>query len=72
MRLLRRDTEVLQTSGCGDDGHHLVLPHQFLVGGCVEVAQNQFACLSDGVCREDHVVGAVFLLCIIIMKHQLL
>jgi hypothetical protein len=72
MRLLRWNLEVLQSSGCRDYGLDLMLAHEFLIGGCVEVTEYEFACLSDGVCGENYVVGAVFLLCIIIMKHELL
>lgn len=57
--------------GC-DDGLNVVLAHEFGVSGGVEVSEHEFASSCLWVCGEDDVVGAVVLLSIIIMKHQLL
>lgn len=63
---------MLQTGGGSDDGPDIVLPHKFLVGGCVEIAEEELAHSRVGIGREYDMVGLVFLLSIIIMKHQLL
>ena len=72
MGLVGCDLEVLKTGGGSDDGPDIVLPHKFLVGGRVEVAEEELAHPRVGVGRQDDVMGLVFLLNIIIMKHQLL
>ena len=72
MGLIGCNLEVLQTGGGSDDGSDIVLPHKILVGGCVEIAEKELAHSRVGIGREDDMVGLVFLLSIIIMKHQLL
>ncbi len=65
----RGDFEVFQPCCCRDDRFNFVLPHQLFVGGRVQVAQDQFTRASLRVRSQDYVIGFVFLLSIIIMKH---
>lgn len=64
--------EVFKACSCGDDGIDFMFTHKFLVCGCIEVSEYKLASAFDGIGRQDDMVGTVFLLCIIIMKHELL
>jgi len=64
--------DVIEARGGGDDGVDIVLSHQILVGGRVEVPKQESPCVGVLVGRQDDVVGPVLFLSIIIMKHQLL
>jgi hypothetical protein len=72
MGLLCWYLQVIEPRCGSDDGLDVVLPHQLGVSGGVEVSEDELASSCLWVCGEDDVVGAVVLLSIIIMKHQLL
>ena len=69
MGLLWRNGEVFQSSGGSDDCFHVEGAHEFDISRCVEVSQQHCARPSLRVSRQDHVIGFVVLLSIIIMEH---
>ena len=69
MRLLSWNLQLFQAVGGSNNGLHSVLGHQSLVSRCVKVSQQQLPSLVVLVSGEDHVVGAVAFLRIIIMQH---
>jgi hypothetical protein len=70
MRLPSSNLQMLQTSSRSNNSFNIVLTKQLSVSRSIQVTQQQLASTSSRVGWQDHVIGFVVLLSIIIMKHE--